>query len=60
MHRLTSTGNFKLQVDLQSFKGEKAYAQYSNFGVGNDVSKYKLSVSGYTGNAGTNDSVKKR
>ena len=40
-----------LQVDLESFKGEKAFAKYSSFSVGSSVMNYTLTVSGYSGNA---------
>lgn len=32
--------------------GEKAYAKYSIFSVGNEYQKYKLTVGGYSGTAG--------
>lgn len=32
--------------------GNQAWAYYSKFGVGDSVSKYKLSVGGYKGDAG--------
>uniref|UniRef100_A0A8W8JLR7 Fibrinogen C-terminal domain-containing protein n=1 Tax=Magallana gigas TaxID=29159 RepID=A0A8W8JLR7_MAGGI len=37
---------------MERFNGEKAYAVYSNFSVGDETSKYKLEVNGYSGNAG--------
>ena len=44
--------NNELRVDMQMFNGEKAYALYSNFSVGDENSKYQLTVQGYSGNAG--------
>ena len=44
--------NNELRVDMQRFNGEKAYALYSNFSVGDENSKYQLTVQGYSGNAG--------
>jgi len=41
-----------LRVDLESFDDETAYARYSSFNVGDSSTKYKRSVSGYTGTAG--------
>ena len=55
IHRLTSS-NSTLRVDLQDFSGNKRYAKYSIFNVGDSDTKYKLLVQGYTGNAG--DSLK--
>ena len=51
IHHLTSTAT-QLRVDMQDFEGNSAYAQYSNFSVGDSVSKYTLSISGYSGTAG--------
>ena len=51
IHRLTSTAT-ELRVDLQDFEGNSAYAQYTNFSVGDSASKYTLSLSGFSGTAG--------
>ena len=32
--------------------GNKGWAYYSSFSIGNSASKYRLSVGGYSGNAG--------
>lgn len=52
IHLLTTNTKQELRVDLQKFSGEKAYAKYSNFSVGNEYQKYKLTVGGYSGTAG--------
>jgi hypothetical protein len=39
-------------VDLTDFAGDKAYALYSTFKVGDESTKYQLTVSGYSGTAG--------
>ena len=51
IHRLTPTAT-QLRIDMQDFDGNSSYAQYSSFSVGDSVSKYTLSVSGYSGTAG--------
>ena len=51
IHRLTSTAT-QLRVDLGDFQGNSRFAQYSRFSVGDSVSEYILSVSGYSGTAG--------
>ena len=55
IHRLTSS-NSTLRVDLQDFSGNKRYAKYSIFNVGDSDTKYELLVGGYTGDGG--DSLK--
>ena len=49
---LTKNKPQRLRVELQRFSGEKGYAEYSTFAVGNETSKYILSVSGFKGNIG--------
>ena len=55
IHRLsnipTSTA---LRVELEDFNGNKRYAKYSTFKVLDSSRKYRLSVTGYSGNAGDN------
>ncbi|XP_052074118.1 ryncolin-1-like [Mytilus californianus] len=52
INRLTSSGKYQLSINLEDFSGNHAYAKYKNFLVGDASSKYKLTVSGYSGNAG--------
>ncbi|XP_065934070.1 microfibril-associated glycoprotein 4 [Magallana gigas] len=52
LHRLTLLKPQELRVDMERFNGEKAYAVYSSFSVGDEASKYQLQVTGYSGNAG--------
>nr|XP_022295285.1 ficolin-1-like [Crassostrea virginica] len=52
IHLLTKNKLQKLRVELQRFSGEKGYAEYSSFLVGNGNTKYKLTVSGFKGNIG--------
>ncbi|XP_056016787.1 ficolin-1-like [Ostrea edulis] len=51
IHILTKE-NQMLRVELLSFDGEKAYATYSTFDVGDEDSNYKLTIFGYAGTAG--------
>ena len=48
IHRLTKTKN-KLRVELQDWKGNSAYAEYSLFAVSREQTKYKLSLGSYSG-----------
>ena len=40
------------RLDLDNFESNTAYAQYSIFGIGDDLTKYTLNVEGYNGTAG--------
>ena len=52
MHRLTASAPQELRIDLEDFFGCKRYARYSTFTVDNATTQYRLTVSGYSGNAG--------
>ncbi|XP_078339827.1 microfibril-associated glycoprotein 4-like [Crassostrea virginica] len=52
LHLLTKNEPKKLRVELQRFSGERGYAEYSTFAVGDESSKYQLTVSGFEGNIG--------
>jgi len=49
IHRLSSSGKYKLRVDLEDFAGNTVYAEYDSFGVGSEGTKYQLSVGNYSG-----------
>ena len=51
LHRLTA-GTTELRVDLADFERNMRFAKYSTFSIGDSVSKFGLTVSGYSGTAG--------
>src|SRR5688572_17483086 len=53
LYRLTSSGNWKLRVEVESNDTRKWYsAEYEFFQLSDEASGYVLNVSGYTGDAG--------
>ena len=52
LHKLTKDSNYQLRVDLQDWEDIKKYALYNIFNVGDETTKYKLIVGGYSGDAG--------
>ncbi|XP_071138378.1 fibrinogen C domain-containing protein 1-like [Mytilus edulis] len=52
LHQLTSSITYTLRVVLEDFDNETRYAEYQSFAIGNAPSKYTLTVSGYSGDAG--------
>ena len=49
IHRLTSSGGYKLRVDLEDFAGNTVYAEYHLFEVKSEGTKYQLSIGNYSG-----------
>ncbi|KAJ8033947.1 Fibrinogen-like protein A [Holothuria leucospilota] len=52
LHSLTMQRNYQLRIDFVNRNGAPYYAKYSSFSVGNANDKYRLSVGGYSGDAG--------
>ena len=53
IHRLTVSATCtQLRIDLADFTGATKYAKYSEFAVGDSDSNYRLTATGYSGNAG--------
>ena len=53
IHCLTTrTARTEMRIDMADFRGDKKYAYYNFFMVGNAASKYKLQVAGYSRTAG--------
>ena len=52
IHALTKRGDVSLRIDLKTFTGLNYHAKYLKFGVGAEITNYKLHVSGYSGTAG--------
>lgn len=42
----------ELRIDLEDFDNAYRHAKYSNFNVGDKTNNYRLTVAGYSGNAG--------
>eukprot|EP00058_Branchiostoma_floridae_P015857 XP_002601345.1 hypothetical protein BRAFLDRAFT_82743 [Branchiostoma floridae] len=53
IHTLTTAkSNNILQIELEDFNGERRYARYGTFSVGDSSGNYVVSIDGYTGDAG--------
>ncbi|XP_063436609.1 fibrinogen C domain-containing protein 1-like [Mytilus trossulus] len=52
VHQLTSSNAYTLRVVLEDFDNETRYAEYQSFVIGSAPSKYAITVSGYSGDAG--------
>ncbi|KAK3082889.1 hypothetical protein FSP39_008153, partial [Pinctada imbricata] len=52
IHQLTANKNHELLIVMEDFDDTVRYAHYRTFSIGSEKEKYKLNVTGYTGNAG--------
>lgn len=55
IHTIVNQKPYKVRFDLESINGEIAYAEYNTFYVDDEASNYRLSIAGYSGNAGIFD-----
>ncbi|CAG2206712.1 FCN [Mytilus edulis] len=44
--------SYSLRFDIEDFSGEWRYAQYNTFKIADESEGYKITLAGYTGNAG--------
>ncbi|XP_074649845.1 angiopoietin-1-like [Tubulanus polymorphus] len=52
LYKLTNQKKYMLRIDLWDWEGNRAYAEYTNFLIDDEVSQYRIHVNGYQGNAG--------
>ena len=52
LHRITNEKKYMLRIELENFKGERRYAEYDKFIIGDEKQNYKLTLGTYSGNAG--------
>ncbi|XP_078699836.1 angiopoietin-related protein 6-like [Branchiostoma floridae x Branchiostoma belcheri] len=52
IHRLTAQKDYKLRIDMEDWEGKSAYAQYNTFRVSGESEQYRLTISGFSGDAG--------
>ena len=52
LHTLTSSRAYILRVDLEDFENETRFAVYGLFSVGSEDDGFRITVGGYSGNAG--------
>ena len=45
-------GHYELRVDLEDWEGIRGYAKYWYFKIGGPLELYKITVAGYSGDAG--------
>ncbi|KAJ8033213.1 Fibrinogen C domain-containing protein 1 [Holothuria leucospilota] len=54
VHYMTNQKAHKLRVDIRTYGNEPLYAEYASFRISDENSNYRLSTTGYSGDAGNN------
>ncbi|XP_071836770.1 uncharacterized protein [Apostichopus japonicus] len=57
IYKLTNQKTYQLLIEKTNREGAKYHTRYSSFRISNEGDKYRLSLSGYNGNAGNNAMV---
>ncbi|CAH1224803.1 ANGPT2 [Branchiostoma lanceolatum] len=52
IHLLTTQKSYTLRIDMSDWEGESRFAVYSTFRVSSESDGYRLSIAGYSGDAG--------
>ncbi|XP_034318734.2 ficolin-2 [Magallana gigas] len=52
LHHLLSQGTHEMRMDMEDFDNQTRYVKYSSFNLGDESSKYKVTLSGFSGNVG--------
>ncbi|XP_048743061.2 fibrinogen-like protein 1 [Ostrea edulis] len=52
LYSILRQGNYELRMDMRDFEGDSRFVKYKNVSVGNGRSKYRMNISGYSGNTG--------
>ncbi|CAH1242919.1 PTPRA [Branchiostoma lanceolatum] len=57
IHTLTTAKSNMLQIELEDFNGERRYARYGTFSVGDSSGNYVVSISGYSASGDAGNSL---
>nr|XP_039257514.1 ryncolin-1-like [Styela clava] len=52
IYQTLKSKTYELRVDMEDWEGNKAYAKYGAFSIGDSSTNYRLTVGQYSGNAG--------
>ncbi|XP_065930984.1 ficolin-2-like isoform X1 [Magallana gigas] len=52
LHHLLNQGTYEMRMDMEDFDNQTRYVKYSSFNVGDESRKYKVTLSGFSGNVG--------
>lgn len=49
---LLTQGMYEMRMDMTDFDNQTSYVKYNSFNVGDEASKYRVTLHGYSGNVG--------
>lgn len=52
LHYLLTQGMYEMRMDMADFDNQTSYVKYNSFNVGDEASKYRVTLHGYSGNVG--------
>ena len=52
IHEITSVGNYRLKIRLTDWDNATKLANYTTFLISNESDNYRLTIEGYSGDAG--------
>lgn len=52
LHYLLTQGMYEMRMDMTDFDNQTSYVEYNSFNVGDEASKYRVTLHGYSGNVG--------
>nr|XP_034322681.1 microfibril-associated glycoprotein 4 [Crassostrea gigas] len=52
LHHLLSQGTYEMRMDMEDFDNQTRYVKYTSFYVGDESSKYTVTLTGFSGNVG--------
>lgn len=52
LHYLLTQGMYEMRMDMKDFDNQTSYVKYNSFNVGDEASKYRVTLHGYSGNVG--------
>lgn len=54
LHYLLSQVTYEMRLDIEDLDAQTRHVKYTSFNVGNESSKYIVTLSGFSGNVGEN------
>lgn len=52
LHYLLTQGMYEMRMDMADFDNQTSYVKYNSLNVGDEASKYRVTLHGYSGNVG--------